>query len=713
MKRVKLLDEQLANQIAAGEVVERPASVVKELVENAIDAGSSTIDVTVEEGGLAYIRVTDNGDGIEQEDMLTAFERHATSKISTSSDLFRIASLGFRGEALPSIAAVAKVECISSIDQSGLAHKLIIEAGKRVVDEPCNAPRGTDMIVKDLFFNTPARLKYMKTIQTELGHISDYMNRIALAHPGIAITLKHNGNMLLRTLGTGDRLQVIAAIYGTSTAKTMIAIDGSDPDYEIIGYISKPELTRANRNGMTVIVNGRYIKSIAVNHAIAEAYHTLLPINRFPLAIIEIQMHPALLDVNVHPSKLEVRFSKEVELKALIEQAVRGKLGNLRYTPGMDAVKRPDRAGPSLVQDSISFHVADGGLKYGAPSKQITFGNDQGRDHNSVAGHRSYDIQGGTAEFIPKDATARLYGRASGASNNTSEATTLVDGGMNGQQYRPMTEVSANGSKPLEQNKQAWQYQAEAPEKVALERNDAHQGQPDGQQFDSNSTEQIAKAAHNLNGWQQQGDPEQRENSSERNRDFPELHWIGQHHGTYIIAQSDDGLYLIDQHAAHERINYEYYLYKFGHPQLASQQLLVPITMEFTPGDAEALRELLPYMEQAGVVMEPFGQQTYLVRAYPEWFPTGQEQMILEEMTDYVISERKKIDITKFREEAAIMCSCKASIKANDRMNREEGDVLLKRLAACNQPYTCPHGRPIIVHLSTYQLEKMFKRVMS
>jgi len=724
MARVKLLDEQLANQIAAGEVVERPSSVVKELVENAIDAGSSTIDVTVEEGGLAYIRVTDNGDGIEQEDMVTAFERHATSKISTSSDLFRIASLGFRGEALPSLAAVAKVECISSINQSGLAHKLVIEGGKRIVDEPCNAPRGTDMIVKDLFFNTPARLKYMKTIQTELGHISDYMNRIALAHPGIAITLKHNGNMLLRTLGTGDRLQVIAAIYGTSTAKTMMAIDGSDPDYEIIGYISKPELTRANRNGMTVIVNGRYIKSIAVNHAIAEAYHTLLPINRFPLAVIEIQMHPALLDVNVHPSKLEVRFSKEVELKALIEKAVREKLGNLRYTPGMDAVKRPERVGPSLVQDSISFHVADGGLQYAAPSKQITFGNDQSSDAKTTAGNRNYDIQSGTSEFIPKDATSRLYGRTTGSNYRVDEGKVASNKGMLNEEHRQQqrTESIVNQSIVNQSYNKDIIAELEQTLKVdpaSLQINNVNTDVSNINDMDVsniNSSETEPTTSYNtinLNGWQQQGEADKAGNSESRHVDFPELHWIGQHHGTYIIAQSNDGLYLIDQHAAHERINYEYFLYKFGHPQLASQQLLVPITMEFTPGEAEALRELLPYMEQAGVLMEPFGQQTYLVRAYPEWLPTGQEQMILEEMTDYVITERKKIDITKFREQAAIMCSCKASIKANDRMNREEGEVLLRRLAACSQPYTCPHGRPIIVHLSTYQLDKMFKRVMS
>jgi len=661
MAKVKILDEQLANQIAAGEVVERPSSIVKELVENAIDAGGTTIDVTIEEGGLSSIRVIDNGTGIDKEDMLTAFERHATSKISTNSDLFRIASLGFRGEALPSIAAVAKVECTSSTESTGLAHKIIIEGGKLIVNEAANAPKGTDMVVKDLFFNTPARLKYMKTIQTELGHISDYMNRIALAHPGIAITLKHNGNMLLRTLGTGDRLQVIAAIYGSSTAKSMIPIDGSDPDYEMIGYVSKPELTRSNRNGITVIVNGRYIRSIAINHALLQAFHTLLPINRFPLAVIEIQMHPALLDVNVHPSKMEVRFSKEQELKVLIEQSIAEKLGKLRHIPGPDSITKSKRTGPQYVQDAISFHVADASPQMSSPygqsepvgmNKENIFTDraytsranensyvkkpeSNSTRFNDPAGNRYYDAEQKTSEFIPADATERLY----------RPSANLI----------PSTEGIGSGH-----------------------------------------TQAATEAS-----------------SAGQDKQFPELHWIGQHHGTYIIAQSEEGLYLIDQHAAHERINYEYYLQKFGQPQLASQQLIVPLTLEFTPGEASALHELLTYFEQAGVSIESFGQQTFIVRAYPEWFPQGQELSILEEMADYILAERKAINIAKLREKAAIMCACKASIKANDRMTREEGDGLLRRLSTCLQPYTCPHGRPIIVHLSTYQLEKMFKRVMS
>ncbi|CAM4286070.1 DNA mismatch repair endonuclease MutL [Paenibacillus alkaliterrae] len=640
MGKIKVLDEQLANQIAAGEVVERPASVVKELVENAVDAGSTTIDISIEEGGLAFIRVVDNGFGIEASDIVTAFQRHATSKISTGSDLFRIASLGFRGEALPSIAAVSRLQCLSSETASGLARRIVIEGGTVTIDEPANAPQGTDMTVRDLFYNTPARLKYMKAIQTELGHISDYINRIALAHPGIAFTFKHNGNILLRTLGTGDRLQVIAAVYGTNTAKVMLPVEAENADYELRGYISKPELTRANRNGITAVVNGRFIRSHAINQALLQAYHTLLPINRFPLAVIELGMHPSLLDVNVHPSKMEVRFSKEPELRTLIEAAVKQALTRQRHIPGPDSTRRQERSKPAFVQDAISFHQT----------------------------------------YIPSKATEKLYSPPLSAKE---DLLAVRETAAYWEQAAPAAPNDSQLSPAYSASEPAGQQQAE---ELPFEIKDTN----------GSSEEQSA--------------PEQAEAEQPA---FPELHWIGQHHGTYIVAQAEDGLYLIDQHAAHERINYEYFFHKFGNPEDASQTLLVPLTLEFTSGEAEQLRGLLPLFAQAGVEIEPFGAQTFLVRSYPEWMPQGEEQSLIEEMAELIISERKSINIAKLREKAAIMCACKASIKANDRMNREEGETLLARLSNCNQPYTCPHGRPIIVHLSTYQLEKMFKRVMS
>jgi len=669
---INVLDEQLANQIAAGEVVERPSSVVKELVENAVDAGSTTIDVQIEEGGLTLIRVTDNGSGIQPDDMETAFQRHATSKLLSSKDLFRIASLGFRGEALPSIAAVARVECVSATDGTGLGKRLVIEGGAVRSLEDANAPQGTDMTVRDLFYNTPARLKYMKSIQTELGHITDYLNRLALAHPGIAFTLQHNGSALLRTTGGGDRLQVIAAVYGTATAKAMLPVSGDHPDYGLLGYVSKPELTRANRNGMTTIVNGRYIRSFVIQQAIQQAYHTLLPINRFPLAVLDIGMHPGLVDVNVHPSKMEVRFSKEQELRVFVEAVLKEKLSGLVHIP---TAALPDRSKPVFVQERIAFHRPEPEFPAAAPAKDEAASQPWQRRESggsySPPPPRPREPER-EADFLP-DAAERLYAQSDRLDPSivAKEAAAALDWpARKAEPGPPLSEPPADFDAPL------------APESAAGEPAADLAPVPDGR-------------------------------PSSPAAGFPELSWIGQLHGTYFVAQNEDGLYLIDQHAAHERINYEYYLRKFAEPAAYSQQLLVPITLEFTAGEAETIKSRLAAFAEAGVELEPFGGNSFLVRSHPEWLPKGEEQAIIEEMAEWILSERKAVDIGKLRESAAIMCSCKASIKANDRLSREEAESLLARLAACEQPYTCPHGRPILVHISTYQLEKMFKRVMS
>lgn len=723
MGKIQVLDDQLANQIAAGEVVERPSSVVKELVENAVDAGSTAIDIVIEEGGLTLIRVTDNGSGIAPEDIETAFQRHATSKISSASDLFRIASLGFRGEALPSIAAVSRLTAVSSQETTGLGRRIVIEGGTVSVNEPANCPQGTDMTVKDLFYNMPARLKYMKSIQTELGHISDYVNRIALAHPGIAFTLTHNGSNLLRTLGTGDRLQVIAAVYGSSTAKNMMAVEAENADYVLQGYVSKPELTRANRNGMTTIVNGRYIRSFVLNQAIVQAYHTLLPINRFPVIVLELGMHPSLLDVNVHPSKMEVRFSKEAELKELVEKAVRSMLRSERYIPGPESVTKPVRSGPVFVQDSISFHREDPTEENGQTAARSAAASGGAGTARSSEGYRtgfsSRNAYSQNEPYVPKDAAERLYapprdtlfGRSAGTVPPRNDSSNPAAAREQAAAYEAIAGPAAAAGESAASASTAEREDdlpgiAEAP---------APAGFAASGEAGMRASEAVPEAPEPVTGRmsKQPWSVSSGEEEPKEERSFPELSWIGQMHGTYMIAQAEDGLYLIDQHAAHERINYEYYFHKFGNPIAASQQLLIPLTLELTAGEAAQLQGNLHLFAEAGVEIEPFGAQTFLVRSHPEWFPKGDEKAIIEEMAELIIAERKSIDIGKLREKAAIMCSCKASIKANDRKTREEGEALIARLATCVQPYTCPHGRPIIVHISNYQLEKMFKRVMS
>ncbi|MFK4302352.1 DNA mismatch repair protein MutL [Paenibacillus sp. RC254] len=729
MSKIRVLDEHIANQIAAGEVVERPASVVKELVENAIDAGGTRVDVWVEEGGLQSIRVTDNGSGIEPEDVETAFYRHATSKIGHGRDLFQITSLGFRGEALPSIAAVSKVELLTAAGDDGRARKLVIEGGKLVLHEDAAARQGTDFTVRELFYNTPARLKYMKTIQTELGHISDVLYRMALSHPEVAFTLRHNGNTLLQTLGNGDLLQVIAAVYGTSAAKSMLLLEGESLDYRISGYVSRPEWTRSNRNAISTVVNGRFVRSYGLNQALLKAYHTLLPINRFPLAVIQLEMHPSLVDVNVHPAKLEVRFSKEAELFQLVEDSVKAVLGQQVLIP--KAVKREigGKDSGSFVQEQ--FHFSKGSGMEGNSSAGESRGEAQplagpfpeGRDPRQsirLDGNEEEHRLGTEREQRQNRERLLVSGRGKTSSGQRVSDEELdadfVDGndgnGVRGNDPVPDSasgqafatqEIQGNksesGSSPLYSGRVQ-----EAAASVAYRPS----ASPDaGNAVDSRYFLDQKKRQSRLNAEQLavvSGE-------APEIPAFPELNLIGQHHGTYLIAQNDQGLYLIDQHAAHERVNYEFYYEKFGSPEAVSQELLLPITLEFTPSETEKLKTRLHWFEQAGVYLEHFGGQTFRVSSYPYWLPQGQEADVIEEMAGWVLDE-KAIDLAKLREAASIMCSCRASIKANQKLTDRQAVVLLERLAACRQPYTCPHGRPIVVSFSIYDLEKLFKRVM-
>ncbi|GIP25852.1 DNA mismatch repair protein MutL [Paenibacillus sp. J23TS9] len=662
MAKIHILDEHIANQIAAGEVVERPASVVKELVENSIDAGATRIEVHVEEGGLVSIRVSDNGSGIEPDDCGTAFYRHATSKIENSRDLFHITSLGFRGEALPSIAAVAKVELVTSNRDDGMGRRIRMEGGKLLVEEDTPAPRGTDIHVKELFFNTPARLKYMKTIQTELGHISDFMYRIALSHPEIAITLRHNENQLIKTLGNGDLLQVIAAVYGTQAAKAMLPIQAENLDFGISGYVSLPEWTRSNRNGISTIVNGRYIRNYGLNQAIQRAYHTLLPINRFPLAVLEIKMHPSLVDVNVHPAKLEVRFSKEQELYPFVEESIHRVLRHEILIP--QAVKQNigGKNSSSFVQEQFHFPnrsaQADPAAETASASETVNLPttSDQAPSANNFSSNELFSQK--SKEQSKPYSSSGYSDRVQGQWQTGSSVI---------REERPTT--YRGGSVPAQRGSQS-------------------------------SNPELASRLLAPSADSQAEIPS-----------FPELTLIGQHHGTYLIAQNDQGLYLIDQHAAHERVNYEFYYEKFGQPANASQELLLPITLEFTPSETDQLKDRLQWFEQVGVYLEHFGGQTFRVRSHPYWFPKGEEKELIEEMAEWVLGERM-IDLAKLREKSSILCSCKASIKANQKLTEQEANTLLDRLGACRQPYTCPHGRPIVVSFSTYDLEKLFKRVM-
>lgn len=618
MSQIVLLDEALANKIAAGEVVERPASVVKELVENALDASSTRIHVDIEEGGLAKIRIVDDGAGIREEDCERAFMRHATSKIKKEQDLFHIRTLGFRGEALPSIASVSKLT-ITTSDGETSGVKLYLEGGKIIRKSSAPLRKGTEIVVTDLFYNTPARLKYLKTIHTEMGHITDVMNRMALSHPEVAFLLTHNGKKIFQTSGNGQMLQVIQQIYGSSVVKQMIPIHLESLDFTLDGFLAKPEINRASRHYISTLVNSRFIKNYPLAKAIIEGYRNLLPIGRYPIVVLSIKMDPILVDVNVHPAKLEVRFSKEKELNEWVTEGIREKFRQETLIP---SVERPTSVKQKSDQQTFTFTTHQQPVVLTEPETiQETIGLGKSgyiEEKKIVENQKDVTI---TNEFLPLD--------------------------------------------------EEWEDILEEVEE------------------------------------QERSKGEEEKNDSR----VPTLYPIGQMHGTYILAENEQGLYIIDQHAAQERINFEYYRQKLANPSNNLQELLLPIRFEFTHAEVLKIEEAKDELQKVGIFLEPFGGRTYVVKSHPTWFPKGEEETLIREIIDQVI-ERNKVDLQLLREDVAAMASCKASIKANQHLRKEEMFELLETLRNMIDPFTCPHGRPVMIHISSYDMQKLFKRVM-
>ena len=630
---INVMDDKLSNKIAAGEVVERPASIVKELVENAIDAESTVIEIALEEAGLMKIRVTDNGKGMSEQDAVRAFERHATSKISNEHDLFRIRTLGFRGEALPSISAVAKIDLWTS-DGEQQGTEVHIDGGQLVKHEKAALRKGTDITVSQLFYNTPARLKYMKTIQTELGHTIGLVNRLALSHPNISFKLTHHSQILLQTTGSGDQLRVISDIYGMNVARKMVPFHAENADYKINGFITLPEMTRASRNYMTAIVNGRWIQSHAINRVITEAFHTFLPINRFPIAVINIVGDPILTDVNVHPSKQQIRMSKEGELLTLIKETIQKTVRGNVTIPG--AVKNEK---PKQKSEQTSIWTQEPVQK------------SQQRIEETPSSQKIYPTEPVNVEKpdVPSERFSPSTGEGQTPSDRTEDVSPFVD---------------------------SWQV---------------------------NETVESAEILQ---------ETKTEENQQSKENRFPMLFPVGQVHGTYIIAQNEDGFYMIDQHAAQERIKYEFFRDKLKEANHEERQLLLlPLQFHYTSDEKLKIEENKQVLENIGVYLEEFGPTSYVVREFPTWFPEGEETETIEEMIEQVLSTRT-VDVGKVREEAAIMMSCKRSIKANHYLTLSDMERLLKDLEQAENPYTCPHGRPVLIHFTTYEIEKMFKRVM-
>ena len=591
MNKIHVMSENLANKISAGEVVERIASVVKELVENSIDAKSSDIKVDLESSGLKKIIITDNGIGMSKSDALLAFSRHATSKIIKEDDLFFINTLGFRGEALPSIASVAEVDLETS-DNDDSTH-ILIKGGKVLVNEDTDKRIGTKIEVSNLFYNTPARLKYLKSEVTELSNTVSYIEKLALSYPNIRFTLTNNGNVLIKTSGSNNLKKTIHEVFGLQVSSKLIEVKASNDDYDIYGYICKPEILKSNRNYMITIVNGRVIRNTELNKAINDAYNTYKPDIKYPIVVLNINTDPTLIDVNIHPTKQDIKMSKVSELYSLVTNTIKKALyDNL------------------LIQDA--------GLRY---DKNMTIDNEIIND-------------------VYKD-------------NNIEEVL-------------PKT-FSVTEDKVLDNQ-------------VTFDFGEAKESE-------EKYTNVLMKSLV--------------------------LYPVGQVLGTYIVAENDSGMYLIDQHAAVERINYEKILKALKEKEVHVQSLLIPLTIELSKSDAILLSKQLDYLKTIGLEIEEFGVNTFIVKSEPTWIVSEFEEATIREIIDQVIRLGNNFDSLKFIDYMAKSAACKMSVRANTKLSFEVMENILQNLVLCDNPYNCCHGRPSIMKFSIYELERMFKRVMN
>lgn len=588
MSKIQVMSMDLSNKIAAGEVIEKTMNVVKELVENSIDAGATTIKIDLLDSGVGEIIVTDDGVGMDREDATLAFSRHATSKLKSLNDLFNIESLGFRGEALPSIAAVSNVTLKTSNGEVGTEVNIV--GGKINYVKSADLAKGTKFIVRDLFYNTPVRLKYLKNLYVELANITEYVNKMALSYPNIKFVLTNNNKQLLNTEGHGNLLKVINNIYGVEVAKKMVKIDALNDDYVVKGYICYPEISKPNRSSIITFVNGRYIRNNELNRTITEAYHTYLMIDKFPIVVINIEVDPILVDINIHPTKMDIKFSKMDTLKSLITDVISKTLRELTLIPKA----KHEEIKPSPI---TSYSVSEEPSVY----------NDNYKDYDKV-------------EEVRLDFDSTL--------NNNEETFEEI----------------------------------EEPNKPA---------------------ERLKK-----------------------------MYPVGLVHGTYIICENEDGMYIIDQHAAAERINYEKYFTEMKKVKHDTTALLVPIKIELPTDEAIRLKHNIGVLLDMGFEIEEFGINTFIVRVHPTWLPTYMAEEAIRKIINIVI-EKGEFDYGKFIEHVAITLACKMSIKANDFITMEDIEILLENLRNTKNPFTCPHGRPTIIRYSKYDLEKLFKRAVN
>ncbi|WP_368346949.1 DNA mismatch repair endonuclease MutL [Peptostreptococcus anaerobius] len=627
MAKINILDDSTINKIAAGEVVERPSSIIKELVENSIDAGSSYISIEIENGGKGLIRIIDNGSGIDKDDVNKAFLRHATSKINTVEDLSSLESLGFRGEALASIAAVSKLEMLTKTEEALIGLRIVLDGGKIREKEATSANRGTQISVRDLFFNTPARRKFLKSNQAEAQAITDIVNKIAIGNPSIKIKYINNSKTIYETLGDGSIINAIRMIYGRDISENLIEIDYRSKYFNISGYLGNNNIYRGNRNHQHLYINGRYIKSPNISKKINDAYKAIIPINKYPIYFVNISVDPAKVDVNIHPSKLEVKFDQEEEILNELSDFVRG----------------------ILLKSSLV-----GRYKNNSRDKDLY-------NKNSFAGFNSFS-------YSPQEVENNLTSTAirEDVSNSCSNQN---------------TNESPRGQADMIQT----------PIRLSDINNGGIQ---DKKEVDSKMEYQQSSFI---------------EESPDRNPDFIGLKFIGIIFDTYIIFSKNDDMIMLDQHAAHERIRFEMYMSKYKANDISVQMLIDPIIMDLDANDMDTVRKNIDVFSSFGFLVEEFGHRSISIRGLPNTFGEPESKRFIYELIDG-LGKIDNIYDTKYDEIAEI--ACKSAIKGNDKISIEEVKHLIGQLEECSNPYTCPHGRPTMVKMTRYEIEKLFKRRM-
>ena len=707
MGKINILSAELSNKIAAGEVVERPSSVVKELVENSIDAGSTNIKVIIKEFGIQQIRIIDNGSGISNDDLARAFLRHATSKISADYDLFHIETLGFRGEALASISSVSKVT-IKSCAGEAQGKMLVLEGGK-VVSEEYYAPiKGTDLSVENLFYNTPARLKYLRNPHTEQANITNIIHKFALSYPNVAFELHVDGKITFKTYGDGDVHKILSKIYNMGVARNMIEFSGNNDDYKVFGYISVPEETRASKNYINIFINGRYIKNYGIQNAIIDAYGTLLMINRYPLCVINIEMDPILLDVNVHPTKQEVRLSKEAELIRLIKEVITERLSNYTYIPqGMNNVlTKKEKA----KIEKINF-LDELDNKFGNVEDKNIFSEEKIEPEVDLEVELSFpDAQEEVASHVIQE-DEFLFG--GDLLTNTVEEKTPVQSKESTFNQRSKTQRIKSDLPDLSYSSHPRDNRnkyGDKPTKKEIENFMNFSKKEDNMSYDDRTEKVVSNVVKDDSHFNEIKDAKIVQDDDTKVRTLPDLKVLAQIFKTYILSEADNKLFLIDQHAAAERYNYEKLQREFIERKNYKKQMLIPLMFDFSVDEAAEVRNNLEKFEELGIVFEEFGDNSYVVREFPGWIEEDEEQMI--KIIVEKVLRNNNITFNELRNDAIAMASCKMSIKANQVLTDVEMNKVISDLYECKNPFTCPHGRPIITKMEKKDLEKMFKRIV-